>query len=221
MHGWTQSTAAGFCPRRSESRGRGWASDASRRYDQAVKHTMAVVILGLLVGSCGDGGLSLAEYNEQGMALATAIEERISTLDAGWDSETATVDDVRMYWVQRIDAYDTGLEGFLALEPSEEVAELHRTGTELYSKLVAAESAVADRVMSFDTVTGPEQRWATSEAAAVRAAEEEIHSLCLLFQATHDATMARIVVSDVPWIPSEMKEIVQVDIGCETVRSGQ
>ena len=182
---------------------------------------MAMAILGLLVASCGDGGLSLAEYNEQGTALATMIEERISSLDAAWDSETATVDDVRTYWVQRIDAYDTGLEGFLALEPSEEVAELHRTGTELYSKLVAAESAVADRVMSFDTVTGPEQWWATSEAAAVRAAEEEIHSLCLLFQATYDATMARIVVSDVPWIPSEMKEIIQADLGCETVRSGQ
>ena len=164
----------GFCPRRGESRGRGWDSDVSRGYDQAVKRTMAVVILGLLVASCGDGGLSLAEYNEQGMALATIMEERISALDAAWDSDTATVDDVRMHWDQRIAAYDAGLEGFLALEPSGEVAELHRTGMELFTKLVAAESAVADRVASFETVTGPEQWWATAEGAAVRAAEEEI-----------------------------------------------
>jgi hypothetical protein len=35
----------------------------------------------------------------------------------------------------------------------------------------------------------------------------------------YDATVERVLVSDVPWIPSEMKEIVQVDIGCETVLS--
>jgi hypothetical protein len=189
-----------------------------RKYDQAVKHIVAAVIACLLTAACGDGSLGLAEYNEQGTAIAEVMEGRIAALDAAWDSETATVDDVRMYWDQRIDAYETGLGGFRDLTPSGEVAELHRTGMELFTKLVEAESAVADRVASFESVTGPEEWWATSEGAAVRAAEEDIYSLCLVFQATYDATVARIVVSDVPWIPSEMKEIVQVDIGCETVR---
>ncbi|MGB5169514.1 MAG: hypothetical protein WBN71_07925 [Acidimicrobiia bacterium] len=185
-----------------------------------MRHNVAVIILGLLVASCGDGSLSLAEYNEQGTALAAVMEDRIAELDAAWDSKTATVEDVRMYWDQRIDAFETALEGFLALNPSGEVAELHRTGMELFTNLVTAESAVADRAASFETVTGPEQWWATAEGAAVRAAEEEIYSLCLVFQATYDATVKRIAVSDVPWIPSEMKEIVQVDLGCETVRRG-
>jgi hypothetical protein len=35
----------------------------------------------------------------------------------------------------------------------------------------------------------------------------------------YDATVERVAVADVAWIPWEMKEIVQVDIGCETVRS--
>jgi len=194
--------------------------DGACRYDLAVRHNVAVIILGFLVASCGDGSLGLAEYNEQGTALAVVMEERIAELDAAWDSETATVEDVRMYWDQRIDAFETALEGFLALNPSGEVAELHRTGMELFTNLVTAESAVADRAASFETVTGPEQWWATAEGAAVRAAEEEIYSLCLVFQATYDATVKRIAVSDVPWIPSEMKEIVQVDLGCETVRRG-
>jgi hypothetical protein len=185
-----------------------------------VRHVIAAIILGLLVASCGDGSLGLAAYNEQGTALAAEMEGRIAALDAAWKPETATVDDVRLYWDQRIDAYETGLEGFQDLKPSGEVAELHRTGMELFTNLVEAESALADRVASFETVTGPEQWWATAEGAAVRAAEEDIYSLCLVFQATYDATVERIVVSDVPWIPSEMKEIVQVDIGCETVRRG-
>ena len=75
------------------------------------------------------------------------------------------------------------------------------------------------RVASSETVTTPEQWWNTAEGAAVVAVEEEIYSFCLIFQAMYDATVERVLVSDVPWIPSEMKEIVQVDIGCETVLS--
>jgi hypothetical protein len=90
---------------------------------------------------------------------------------------------------------------------------------ELFNELVAAESALAVRVASFETVTGPEQWWPTAEGTAVGAVEEEIYSFCLLFQAMYHATVERLVVSDVPWIPSELKEIVEVDIGCESVRS--
>jgi len=195
------------------------ASHDAPLYDEAVIRTMVAVVGGLLLASCGGGDLSLAEYNSEGMALATAMEERIYALDAEWDSQTATAEDVRTYWDQRIEAYETALGSFEALEPAGEAAELHRTGMELFTKLVAAESALATRVVSFETVTTPEQWWDTAEGEAVGVVEEEIYSFCLVFQAMYDATVERIALSDVPWIPSEMKEIVQVDIGCETVRS--
>lgn len=193
--------------------------DASRKYHEAVRRITAVLVVGLLLASCGGGSLSLAEYNTEGMALSTVMEERIYALDAGWDSRTATVEDARTYWDQRIEAYETGLEGFQSLEPAGEAAELHRTGMELFTKLVAAERALAVRVASFETVTGPEQWWATAEGAAVGAVNEEIYSLCLVFQTMYDATVERLAMSNVPWIPAEMKEVVQVDIGCETVLS--
>jgi hypothetical protein len=147
------------------------------------------------------------------------MEERIYALDAEWDTQTATVKDVRTYWDQRIEAYETALEGFEALEPAGEAVELHRTGMELFTRLVAAESALAARVAASETVTGPEQWWTTAEGASVGAVQEEIYSFCLVFQAMYDRTVERIALADVPWIPPEMKEIVQVDIGCETVRS--
>ena len=184
-----------------------------------LRRFISSTLLILLLTACGGGTLSLAEYNEQGMALVSVMEERLYELDAEWDSQTATVEDVRIYWDRRIDAYETAVEGLEALEPAGEAAELHRTGMELFSKLVAAESALAVRVASFETVTGPEQWWNTAEGAAVAAVEEEIYSFCLIFQAMYDATIERLVVSDVPWIPSELKEIVEVDIGCESVRS--
>lgn len=177
------------------------------------------VCLAVIVAACGGGSLSLAEYNTEGMALSATIEERISVLDADWDSQTATVEDVRTYWDERIEAYETALEGFEALEPAAEAAELHRTGMELFTKLVAAESALATHVAASDTLTVPEQWWDTAEGEAVGVVEEEIYSFCLIFQAMYDGTLERIALADVPWIPAEMKEIVQVDIGCETVRS--
>lgn len=180
---------------------------------------MAAVVAGLLLVACGGGPLSLAEYNEQGLAVVTAMEERLYALDAEWDSQTATVDDVRTYWNKRIGAYETAVEGLEAIEPAAGAAELHDRGMELFGKLVAAEQAVAIRVASFEMVTGPEQWWDTAEGAAVRDVQEEIYSFCLIFQDMYDATVERVAVADVPWIPSEMKEIVQVDIGCETVRS--
>lgn len=184
-----------------------------------LRRFISSTLLILLLTACGGGTLSLAEYNEQGMALVSVMEERLYELDAEWDSQTATVEDVRIYWDRRIDAYETAVEGLEALEPAGEAAELHRTGMELFNELVAAESALAVRVASFETVTGPEQWWNTAEGTAVGAVEEEIYSFCLLFQAMYDATVERLVVSDVPWIPSELKEIVEVDIGCESVRS--
>jgi hypothetical protein len=184
-----------------------------------VIRTMVAFVAGVLLVSCGGGGnLSLAEYNTEGMALGAAMEERIYVLDAEWDSQTATVEDVRTYWDQRIEAYETALGGFEALEPAAGVAELHRTGMELFTKLVAAESALAVRVISSDTATVPDQWWDTAEGEAVSAVEGEIYSFCLVFQAMYDRTVERIALSDVPWIPAQMKEIVQVDIGCETVR---
>jgi hypothetical protein len=179
----------------------------------------ALVVLGLFLAACGGGPLSLAEYNEQGLAVVTEMEERLYALDAEWDSQTATVEDVRTYWDERIEAYETAVEGLEALEPAAAAAELHHKGMELFGKLVATEQAVANRVASFQTVTGPEQWWDTAEGAAVRDVQEEIYSFCLVFQDMYDATVERVAVADVAWIPSEMKEIVQVDIGCETVRS--
>jgi hypothetical protein len=177
------------------------------------------VCLVFAVAACGGGDLSLAEYNEQGMALVSVMEERLNTLDAEWDSQPATVESARTYWEHRMEAYATAIEGLQGLDPPGEAAELHRKGMELFSKFVAAEGALAVLVASFETATGPEQWWDTAEGTAVGAVEEEIYSFCLGFQAMYDATIERIVLSDVPWIPSEMKEIVKVDIGCETVRS--
>ena len=180
-----------------------------------LRRVWAVACLVLVVVACGGGSLSLSEYNTQGMAVATAMEERIAALDAELDSQASTVERARTYWERRLEARREALEGFQALDPPDEIAELAETGLDLFGELIAAEDALAVRVASFDTVTEPEQWWNTAEGEAVRAVEEDIDALCQVFQAMYDATIERTGFSDVPWIPTEMKEVIQVDIGCQ------
>jgi hypothetical protein len=171
--------------------------------------------LGLVVAACGGGSLTLSEYAAQGQAVVTVMEERIGKLDAEWDSQPSTVEGARTYWDHRLEARVEALEGLQDLNPPDGIAELHVTGLDLFSRLTAAEEALAVRVASFETVTEPGEWWNTAEGNAVHAVEEEIDALCQVFQAMYDATLERMSFSDVPWIPAEMKEPIQIDIGCQ------
>jgi hypothetical protein len=179
-----------------------------------LRRIWTIVGLGLVAAACGGGSLSLSEYNVQGTALVTVMEQRIYTLDAEWDSQARTVDRARSYWVRRLEARVEALEGLQALDPPAEIAELHATGLGLFSRLTTAEEALAARVASFENVTDRDLWWDTAEGKAVGAVNDEIDAFCHVFQAAYDATIERIGLSDVPWIPSEMKEVVQIDIGC-------
>lgn len=168
----------------------------------------------LLIAACGGGDLSLSEYNAQGSTLVAVMEERISTLDAEWDAQTPTMERVKTYWDHRVAARVETLEGLQALDPPEQIEDLLGTGLDLFSKLTAAESALAARVSTFDTVTGPSEWWDTTEGRAVRAVDEEIDAFCFIVQARYDATIERVALAEVPWIPVDMKEVIQIDIGC-------
>lgn len=142
------------------------------------------------------------------------MEERIAALDAEWNAQTPTPEGARSYWDRRLGARVETLEGFQALDPPETVTNLHGIGLDLFSRLITAEEALAVRVASFEIVTDPEQWWNTAEGKAAIAVEEEIDAFCHIFQARYDATIERAVVSDLVWIPAEMKEIVKIDLGC-------
>lgn len=179
-----------------------------------LRHISVGAVLILVVAACGGDSLTLSEYNEQGSALVTAMDERLHALDVEWNTREPTVEGARNYWDRRIEARVEALEGLRGLEPPDELAELLGKGLELFSQLTTAEKALAIRVSSFETVTAPQQWWSTPEGKAVQAVDEEINAFCMVVQARYDATIERIVLSDVPWIPSDMKEIVQIDIGC-------
>lgn len=175
----------------------------------------ACACLTLFAAGCGGGTLTLTEYSEQGTAVTVEVEERIVALDAELDSQPSSAEGAASYWERRLEARTRSMEGLDALDPPVAVAELHDAGLGLYAKLLAAEEALALRVSSSPTLTGPNEWWETAEGDAVRTVEAEIIEFCRAFQAQYDATIDRMISSDVPWIPSEMKEIVRIDVGCQ------
>jgi hypothetical protein len=190
-----------------------------REYDgggleDVVRRISMGVCLSLVVVACGGADMTLGEYSTQGQAITMVMEERIQALDSGLDFQTANTDAVDDYWDRRVEARVEALERLQDLNPPATIADLHEQGMDLFSDLVEGEKAMAVRIASFDAVTEPSQWWDTTEGKSVQAVNEQIFVLCNRFQATYDATIARVVLSDAPWIPDLMKEVIQIDVGC-------
>ena len=170
--------------------------------------------------ACGGGPLTLSEYGAQGEQLVIDVSQRVDALDAALESENRTVDSVRAYWNERVEARRDFSEGLEALEPPEEAAELHAVVVEIFNRLTVAEEALAARVTSLETVSGPAEWWATPEGRTARAVDDEVSQICVVAQGAFDETVDREAVVDVPWMPPEMKEVVRVAFGCpdETVK---
>jgi hypothetical protein len=180
-----------------------------------LRRAVVGVCLILVVAACGgEKPLSLSEYATQGGVMTAVMEAQLATLDSDL-SATVSPPEARVYWDARLQSRVDLLEELETLNPPDAIADMHSGGLDLFRRLISAEEALAARVNSFDTATEPEQWWNTTEAEAVDAVNEEILELCQVFQARYDATIDRTGLSEMPWIPEEMKEIVQIDVGCE------
>jgi hypothetical protein len=173
-----------------------------------------IACLALILVACGGGTLTITEYAAQAEELVTTARLTIETLDAELDSQILTVDGVRTYWDRRMEAREEFLEGLQAFDPPDEAVDLHGVVVELLSKLNAAEKALSVRVATFETVTGPGEWWDTPEGHAARAIDEEATALCHVAQAEFDKSEGGEAFADMPWIPSEMREVVRVAFGC-------
>ena len=167
----------------------------------------------LVVAACG-GSLTLSEYAAEAEDLTTKVIVGLETLDAEWEAQAPTLEGAWVYWDRRVAFRVEFLEGIQALDPPNELTDLHETGLDIFSRLTAAEEALAARVDTFETVADLEQMWETPEGRAARAADEEGIAICHAAQAGFDVTEDRDALESVPWIPAEMKEIVRVAFGC-------
>jgi hypothetical protein len=190
------------------------AAEAGGEYPMATRAAAIAVCLVMLLAGCGDGRLTESEYASRAADLVADMEARFVALDLGWESEPLTVEGAQRYWEDRLQIRADFLGGIAELAPPEHLDDLHATALDLFRRLTAADEAVAQRVAGYEEVTDHWQWDDTPEGQAVLAVLAEVFEFCRTAQADFDATSERESLDDVPWVPAEMKDVVEVAFGC-------
>jgi len=175
---------------------------------------LSLVLGSLILVGCGRGTLTVSEYAAAAEDLVAVMETQFESLDTDWESQTPTAEGAQRYWTRRLAIRAEFLEGVRALDPPDEVVDQHTAAIDVFTRITAADEALAARVATLDTVTEHWQWVETPEGQAAEAVLEEVYAFCRASQAEFDATGAREPLTDVPWVPPEMKEIVRVAFGC-------
>lgn len=172
------------------------------------------VCLVVVLAACSGGTLTISEYAGEVERLVAEMEASFVSLDEEWESESPTVDGAMRYWDRRLGIRNDFLNAVRELQPPEEVEDQHEAAVDVFGRIAVADEAIAAQVATYETVSD-HRPWAdTPEGQASLAVLEEVYAFCRSSQAEYDETIERRALEDVPWLPSEMREIVRVAFGC-------
>jgi hypothetical protein len=134
--------------------------------------------------------------------------EAQDTVDFTPQDLQAILEEARVIRIEVKDATDD-------IEPPGQVADIHDLVFDWHTEFIAIEEALAARAaIAPHTDAGWTALSDSPEMAAYRSALAEGRQVCIEFQGRLDATEARGVFADTPWIPGEMKEVVERVLGC-------
>jgi hypothetical protein len=186
-----------------------------------VRSIVVAACLVLVIASCSGGGeLTLNEYAIQIEELVTTMNGEIDDVEAVLRAQVATVESTQSFLDARLAARYEFLDSFQTLEPPEEAAEMHAAALDIVTKLTTAEEAIARRADQIETQAELDRLWEGPEAMAANAVDDEAIAICQAAQAQMDSTADQEVFGDVPWIPSELQEVVLVFFGCTKEERG-
>ena len=183
----------------------------------------------LLLGACGSDEMTLTEYVERVDAIFERGLQRYEVLVAspegmvlivgqgahlGFDTGGASLTDftprdLHVALVQVAEIQEEALASAAEIDPPDQVAELH----ELYFRELPI-WPLADRAEAAATW---EELSETPEMEAYRNALAADNEACAEFQSRLDATEQRGAFADLPWMPSELTEIVDYALGCASL----
>ncbi len=172
------------------------------------------VALAFALSGCGGDEPTLTDYAEDVEDLVVAMNLGLDELDAVLNGPVS-LEDVHEYAVARLELRSDFLDSLREVEPPERMREFHEQAVDVITRLVDAESLVAEGALATDNVVEAARMWQTEAGLAARAVDQEALELCLAAQETFDATEENAIAEGVPWVPSEMKEIVRVAFLCE------
>ncbi len=174
----------------------------------------AGICVAAIVAACSSGSLTVGEYAAEVEELVAEMAAQFTSIDEEWTSQPPTAERAEDYWEQRLAIRAEFLDGVEDLNPPEEIAGMHTESIDIFSRITAADEALAARTAEFETVTEHWQWVETEEGQAAEAILGEVYAFCRASQAEFDATGEREVLEDIPWIPSEMTQVVSVAFGC-------
>lgn len=172
--------------------------------------------LSLLLCSCGGGALSLTDYTERINTIeAEASEQGESLAASALEIEDFAPQDLQTI-LERARIIRVEVDEAVAdIDPPEQVADVHDLVFDWHADFIATEEALAVRAGSTPhTAAGWTDLSGSPEMDAYRSAIADGKQVCLEFQERLDATEARGTFADTPWIPGEMKEVVERMLGC-------
>lgn len=182
--------------------------------DLVIRAVGVGLLCALLIAACGGDQLSLSEYSGEVAAIIGRVDGRLDTHAAELAAAPPDVEATRAYLDDRVRGYRELVDGIDALDPPEQIDELHATLREILGALLVAEEARAAYAATVETVGGLTQVWEGPESQAVRAAELQAIELCYAAQQQIDDTGAREDLEGIVWIPAEMREVVRVSFDC-------
>ncbi len=184
-----------------------------------MRRTFFGICLVLAVSGCSSSELSLTEYVDRlnainGAGLQQYLELLGSPQGQVLVAEGAQIDDFTPQDLQAALRAVIGIavevkEAADAIDPPDQVADFHHRLFD--DQFTFYEEALAARA---GTAADWEELSESPEMTDYRAAMAEDKQACLDFQAELDGTADRGVFADTPWIPGELKEIVDVVLGC-------
>ena len=200
-----------------------WLPMADRRF------TYLALIAALLLSGCGGGEMSLTEYVErvdaifangiegyeeivaspQGLVLIVGQGPHLGFGDQGAQLTDFTPQDLHVALEQVAEIQAEALEAAAAIDPPEQIADLHA----LYFR----ELPIAELAARAGTAADWEELSESPEMARYRDALAADNDVCAELQAKLDATADREVFTDNPWLPDELSEIVDYALGCSSL----
>jgi hypothetical protein len=179
--------------------------------------------LALLITACGGSEITMTEYVDSLNAIVDQARQQYEELAASAESGVLAAErdelvefaprdlQVALVRVRQIEAFVD--EATSAIDPPEQIAELHNFFFDFDSEFISAQEALAVRA---GTAVDWNELSNTPEMAAYRMALGEDKQSCIDAQA-HVNTIGEQGedFADTPWIPTELKEIFEVVLGCD------
>ena len=190
----------------------------------AVKRFVALTLCAtVLLWGCGGGEMSLTEYVEQLNAIVERARQQYETLVASPQGAVLVAEpdqltnfapqdlQAALEQVRQIEAEVD--EATSAIDPPDQVADLHHLFFDFDGDFISSQEALAARA---GTAVDWEELSTSPEMVAYRAALAKDKKECSDSQSQVNAIgEGREDFADTPWIPGELKQVFEVALGCD------